>query len=166
MDSSPQYNFVLQNDRADTYTAHIWPKYNLVSLKFWRNIISLRLRSNHDILIIIFRAKTKREIIKELFDPSHYDPDTRPGEGIIIFNDICPFLALLLFCNPLTLPKSSSLSDENSGPTKIKVNLYVRDVQYVDVLKMEMGLQITFRYHKNCDSLIYGKSYFYRYHDL
>merc|ERR1712212_805077 len=60
-------------------------------------------------------AKTKREIIKELFDPSHYDPDTRPGE------------------------------DENSGPTKIKVNLYVRDVQHVDILKMEMGLQITFR---------------------
>merc|ERR1712032_1090778 len=60
-------------------------------------------------------AKTKREIIKELFDPSHYDPDARPGE------------------------------DENSGPTKIKVNLYVRDFQYVDVLKMEMGLQITFR---------------------
>merc|ERR1712032_1643737 len=47
-------------------------------------------------------AKTKREIIKELFDPSHYDPDSRPGE------------------------------DENSGPTKIKVNLYVRDVQNGD----------------------------------
>ena len=29
------------------------------------------------------RSKTKRVIIKELFDPSHYDPDTRPGEGMI-----------------------------------------------------------------------------------
>jgi len=35
--------------------------------------------------------------------------------------------------------------DESSGPTKINVKLYVRDFQYVDILKMEMGLQITFR---------------------
>jgi len=60
-------------------------------------------------------AKTKREIIKELFDPSRYDPDTRPGE------------------------------DENSGPTKIHVNMYVRAFEHVDILKMEMALQITFR---------------------
>jgi len=60
-------------------------------------------------------AKTKGEIIKELFDPSHYDPDTRPGE------------------------------DENSGPTEVMVNMYVRDFQHIDILKMEMGLQITFR---------------------
>jgi len=60
-------------------------------------------------------GKTKREIIKELFDPSHYDPDTRPGE------------------------------DENSGPTEIMVNMFVRDFQHMDILKMEMGLQITFR---------------------
>jgi len=60
-------------------------------------------------------GKTKREIIKELFDPDHYDPDTRPGE------------------------------DENSGPTEININTFVRDFQHIDIFKMEIGLQITLR---------------------
>jgi len=60
-------------------------------------------------------GKKKADIIKELFDPAHYDPDTRPGE------------------------------DENIGPSEIEVNLFVRDFQYIDIVKMEIGVQITFR---------------------
>ena len=89
---------VFQNDPADTSPALIWPEFNLVSDHQGIGYVNIFVKSeilekddfpeievksrypdyNHS------RAKTKREIIKELFDPSHYDPDTRPGEGMIV----------------------------------------------------------------------------------
>ena len=41
--------------------------------------------------VILNRGKKKADIIKELFDPAHYNPDTRPGEGLI------PSISILLF---------------------------------------------------------------------
>ena len=90
---------VFQNDSADICSALIWPEFNLVSDHQGIGYVNIFVKSeilekddfpeievkskypdyNHS------RAKTKREIIKELFDPSHYDPDTRPGEGMIPF---------------------------------------------------------------------------------
>jgi len=91
------------------------------------------------------RAKTKREIIKELFDPSHYDPDTRPGEGTIDHHPHHHHQQ-----HPQHQPQHQPQhidhdSDEKSGPTEVMVNMFVRDFQQIDILKMEMSLQITFR---------------------
>ena len=40
----------------------------------------------------------------------------------------------------------TSTADENIGPSEIEVNLFVRDFQYIDIVKMEIGVQITFRF--------------------
>ena len=40
----------------------------------------------------------------------------------------------------------TSFADENIGPSEIEVNLFVRDFQYIDIVKMEIGVQITFRF--------------------
>ena len=118
----------------------------------------LKLRYLHHVMT---RAKTKGEIIKELFDPSHYDPDTRPGEGtipiivsiinIIIISNIISIISIISIIGVISISISINHhidydSDENSGPTEVMVNIYVRDFQHIDILKMEMGLQITFRY--------------------
>ena len=42
--------------------------------------------------VILNRGKKKADIIKELFDPAHYDPDTRPGEGLIPSISILPVI--------------------------------------------------------------------------
>ena len=49
--------------------------------------------------VILNRGKKKADIIKELFDPAHYDPDTRPGEGLIPYEKNLPYQSCYLFLN-------------------------------------------------------------------
>ena len=98
--------------------------------------------------MILNRGKKKADIIKELFDPAHYDPDTRPGEGLIPSKQKLPYqscqLSNYILINGISF--GTSTADENIGPSEIEVNLFVRDFQYIDIVKMEIGVQITFRF--------------------
>ena len=53
----------------------------------------------------------------------------------------------------------TSTADENIGPSEIEVNLFVRDFQYIDIVKMEIGVQITFRFtiiiKSHCHSFLF-----------
>ena len=65
-------------------SCQIWIPAGKIEVVFLINKHVKYLRKNLLLWVILNRGKKKADIIKELFDPAHYDPDTRPGEGLIL----------------------------------------------------------------------------------
>ena len=76
--------------------------------------------------------KEEKKILDKLFSPAVYDSAIRP-KGV-----------------------SENITDDDDGPTKVLVNVFVRSFEKIDDVKMEFSFQITFRQQWNDNRLGYN----------